>query len=162
MPQEQGRLSILFRLLLVVTFLTNGSLAASAQEATAASGLTDIIRAESRPELSQPEKAFLECSLQCRNNANTVFECLDSCKDRSNLPPESIPNVMSLNLGFGVTEEECVSRLPSNSFVCPEFGTGCCCEGFFDCKRMEELVNGCRVSVCGTDPGGRERCTCTF
>lgn len=125
---------------------------------------TDSNRNYIEPEktLAKSEIAFLNCSLKCQSGAidGSLFQCLDDCQKDTRIPPKNISNIMSISVGTGVTEDECVTELGRSGFVCPVFSVGCRCEGFFDCVHMALVVKGCKINDCNTDPNGREICFC--
>ena len=111
--------------------------------------------------LSPEESAFLNCSLKCGANVEqvSIFSCLKECQDASKIPPKGVSRLLSIRVGMGVTEDECIEELGKSNFVCPLFSKGCCCEGYFDCKAMETVVKGCVIKSCEANDG-REICTC--
>ena len=110
-------------------------------------------------DLSAEEVDFLKCSTQCASaisGEESIFQCLEACRKDNHISPENLSEFMSIGVGIGVTEDEC---LATTNFVCPLFEKKCCCEGFFDCKQMEQIVKGCDIKSC-TAQDGREICTC--
>lgn len=159
----------MFQSAYVVALLAASSVSSLAQEAEEGSSNagdateSTTIEYESPVELTTPEVSFLNCSLECglRNEPGELFQCLGNCQRTSRIPPDSLAKVMSMSLGSpGVTEEEC-REIVDNNFVCPMFSKGCCCEGFFDCENMQQVVIGCKITTCVKDlTTNREICKC--
>lgn len=151
-----------YALLLLAVFLVPTVVAESEN---GAQGNSSAHNDEQR-ELSDQEVSFLNCALECRSDKAKLFSCLGNCQNSTGIPANSISNIMYMGIGNGVTETECRDHLGSivkTGFVCPEFSTGCCCEGFFDCKNMEDKVVDCKVTTCTKDIAtGREICSCNI